>query len=97
MTATAIVQARMTSTRLPGKVLLPLGGEPMLLRLIDLPCAERGIVLKWVGRPANRVLGAAHIEVPSQAPFVSDHVSFSRFGQPRLKFGPRVFDPSHLG
>ena len=35
MTATAIVQARMTSTRLPGKVLLPLGGEPMLLRLID--------------------------------------------------------------
>ena len=65
--------------------------------LIDLPCAERGIVLKRVGRPANRVLGAAHIEVPSQAAFVSDHVSFSRFGQPRLKFGPRVFDPSHLG
>ena len=34
MPAMAIVQARMTSTRLPGKVLLPLGGETMLSRLI---------------------------------------------------------------
>jgi spore coat polysaccharide biosynthesis protein SpsF len=30
-----IVQARMTSTRLPGKVLQPLAGEPMLTRLVD--------------------------------------------------------------
>jgi len=30
-----IVQARMTSTRLPGKVLLPLAGEPMLTRLVQ--------------------------------------------------------------
>lgn len=31
----AIVQARSTSTRLPGKVLLPLGGEPMVLRQLE--------------------------------------------------------------
>jgi spore coat polysaccharide biosynthesis protein SpsF len=30
-----IVQARMTSTRLPGKVMLPLAGEPMLSRLVQ--------------------------------------------------------------
>lgn len=31
----ATIEARMTSTRLPGKVLLPLSGEPNLKRLID--------------------------------------------------------------
>lgn len=31
----AILQARMSSTRLPGKVLLPLQGQPMLLRQIE--------------------------------------------------------------
>lgn len=31
----AIVQARMTSQRLPGKVLLPLGGAPMIVRQLE--------------------------------------------------------------
>src|ERR1700724_673844 len=32
---TAIIQARMSSTRLPGKVLLALAGEPMLARVVE--------------------------------------------------------------
>ena len=33
--ATAILQARMSSSRLPGKVLRPLLGQPMILRQIE--------------------------------------------------------------
>ena len=35
MKIVATIEARMTSTRLPGKVLLPAAGKPMLLHLID--------------------------------------------------------------
>lgn len=35
MTTTAVIQARMTSTRLPGKVMLPLAGAPVVFRIIE--------------------------------------------------------------
>ncbi len=40
---TAIIQARMSSTRLPGKVLLDLAGEPMLARVVERTRRARSI------------------------------------------------------
>jgi spore coat polysaccharide biosynthesis protein SpsF len=36
-----VVQARMSSTRLPGKVLLPLAGKPLLARMLDRVAAAQ--------------------------------------------------------
>ena len=35
MRVVGIIQARMNSTRLPGKVMLPLAGKPMLQNIIE--------------------------------------------------------------
>ncbi|MFO7742416.1 MAG: glycosyltransferase family protein [Anaerolineae bacterium] len=56
MRVVAIVQARMGSTRLPGKVLLDLAGEPMLARVMDrLARAERldDVVVATTVEPAD--------------------------------------------
>src|SRR5438477_2593497 len=39
----AIIQARMSSTRLPGKVLLDIAGQPMLWRVISRVCRTKTI------------------------------------------------------
>ena len=41
MKVTVVVQARTGSSRLPGKVLLPAAGAPLLLRMIERVCAAR--------------------------------------------------------
>lgn len=44
----AIIQARMTSTRLPGKVLLDICGQPMLRRVVERVQRAPGVDAVWV-------------------------------------------------
>ncbi len=56
MTTVAIVQARTGSTRLPGKVLLPLLGEPMLTRVMRRTARARrldGVVVATTADPSD--------------------------------------------
>lgn len=56
MTTLAILQTRMTSTRLPGKILAPLLGEPMVARQLErIGQAQRldGIVLATSTDPSD--------------------------------------------
>jgi spore coat polysaccharide biosynthesis protein SpsF len=63
MTVAAVVQARMTSTRLPGKVLLPLAGAPLLVRML-----ERVTRITGVDRVCAAVaIGAEHDPVADAA------------------------------
>ena len=43
MRVVAILQARMNSTRLPGKVMLPLGGKPMVQNIVERVRRSRAI------------------------------------------------------
>jgi spore coat polysaccharide biosynthesis protein SpsF (cytidylyltransferase family) len=58
----AVLQARMTSTRLPGKVLMPILGEPMLFRQIERVnrCgAFDALVVATSNEPTDDALAAA--------------------------------------
>jgi len=57
--ALVIIQARIESTRLPGKAMLELGGKPLLAHVIERAQAIRGVkrvVLATGDTPENRVL-----------------------------------------
>ena len=57
--ATVIVQARMGSTRLPGKVLRPIGGRPMLSYLVERLRASKlteRIVVATTTAPADAAI-----------------------------------------
>ena len=69
----AIIQARMTSTRLPGKIMKPLAGAPMLVRVIERVQRIAGLDGIVVAVPE----GAAH-EVVAQAAAKLPEVLVSR-------------------
>lgn len=59
MTVVAVVQARMGSTRLPGKVLMDLGGRPMLAHVLERAAAIPGVdavCLATTSRSEDRAL-----------------------------------------
>jgi spore coat polysaccharide biosynthesis protein SpsF len=71
----AVIQARMTSSRLPGKVLKPLAGAPLLARMIERVRRIRGVDRICVAIP----------EGPAHAP-IADLVG--RLGDVALVRGP---------
>lgn len=59
MKVVATIEARMASTRLPGKVMLPLAGKPMLERLVERIQACQSvdeIILLTSERPENQII-----------------------------------------
>lgn len=88
-----IVQARMTSTRLPGKVLLPLAGEPMLTRLIERLRRVRradGIVVATTTNATDDPIAAlcAQLGVPCHRG--SEHDVLSRYADAARVHGADV-------
>lgn len=65
MKVVAIIQARMGSTRLPGKVLLDLAGEPMLGRVVQRTRRARTldeVVVATTGYPADDAIARLCVE-----------------------------------
>jgi spore coat polysaccharide biosynthesis protein SpsF len=90
MHAVAIVQARMGSTRLPGKVLRPLVGRPMLWHIVDRLRHARGIAKVGIAtsdkegdRPLREFCAEAGIDV-----FAGDEQDvLDRFYRAAVAFG----------
>ncbi|MFT7402621.1 MAG: molybdopterin-guanine dinucleotide biosynthesis protein A [Hydrogenophaga sp.] len=84
MKTVIIVQARMTSTRLPGKVLLPLGGEPMLTRLVQrlrrVRCADAIVIATTTNASDDAIVALCeHLGVASHRG--SEHDVLSRYAE----------------
>ncbi len=88
-----IVQARMTSTRLPGKVLLPLAGEPMLTRLIERLRRVRradGIVVATTTNATDDPIAALCAQLGLPCHRGSEHDVLSRYADAARVHGADV-------
>ena len=84
MKTVIIVQARMTSTRLPGKVLLPLAGEPMLVRLLErLRRVQRahGLVIATTTNATDDAIAALSAQRGVPCHRGSEHDVLSRYAE----------------
>lgn len=71
-----VIPARYASTRLPGKVLLPIAGRPMLAHVIDR-ARESGTEDIWVATDDARVYAAAEAAGARAAMTAADHAAGS--------------------
>lgn len=93
MRCTAIIQARMRSTRLPGKVLLPLAGRPALERLIQRVHAARAvdsIIVATTVNPADDQLAAFCCDMGMRVVRGSEDDVLSRFHIAALADGAEI-------
>jgi spore coat polysaccharide biosynthesis protein SpsF len=89
----AIVQARMGSTRLPGKVLAEVAGRPMLAHVLErVGCARRldGVILAVTTAPADAPLLEQAAEWRALAFAGSEEDVLDRFYQAALAHGAEV-------
>jgi spore coat polysaccharide biosynthesis protein SpsF (cytidylyltransferase family) len=86
----AIVQARMGSTRLPGKTLADVGGEPMLARLVErarrIPGVKR-VVVATTEKPADEAILRFAADHGLSAYAGSEEDVLDRFYQAACRFG----------
>ena len=93
MSTVAIVQARMTSTRLPGKVLLPILGRPMLAYEIERLRKTRGVDRIVLATTVNSTDDAVAEFCAAQGLDChrgSEHDVLARYYEAAVKFDARV-------